>query len=103
MEDPDEAWIDGEVVSVNGENVKVLCTSGKTVSSSLDFYHLKMFVFGRIPYYDFGSCNLPFTFAFKIPCCWSSIPFTYIIIFLSHTLKQLTHLFLWITSWFFLN
>lgn len=31
VEDPDEAWIDGEVVSVNGENVKVLCTSGKTV------------------------------------------------------------------------
>lgn len=31
VEDPDVAWIDGEVVEVNGENVKVLCTSGKTV------------------------------------------------------------------------
>ncbi|KAK6143975.1 hypothetical protein DH2020_020795 [Rehmannia glutinosa] len=31
VEDPDEAWIDGEVVAVNGEDVKVLCTSGKTV------------------------------------------------------------------------
>ncbi|XP_073292332.1 myosin-6-like [Primulina huaijiensis] len=31
VEDPDVAWIDGEVVAVNGEDVKVLCTSGKTV------------------------------------------------------------------------
>lgn len=31
VEDPDEAWIDGEVVAVNGEDIKVLCTSGKTV------------------------------------------------------------------------
>ncbi|KAL6502932.1 Myosin-6 [Orobanche hederae] len=31
VEDPDAAWIDGEVVAVNGEDVKVLCTSGKTV------------------------------------------------------------------------
>ncbi|KAG8389131.1 hypothetical protein BUALT_Bualt02G0197300 [Buddleja alternifolia] len=31
VEDPDAAWIDGEVVAVNGENIKVQCTSGKTV------------------------------------------------------------------------
>lgn len=31
IEDPDEAWLDGEVVEINGENLKVLCTSGKTV------------------------------------------------------------------------
>uniref|UniRef100_A0A803LAF0 Myosin-6-like n=1 Tax=Chenopodium quinoa TaxID=63459 RepID=A0A803LAF0_CHEQI len=31
IEDPDVVWIDGEVVEINGENVKVLCTSGKTV------------------------------------------------------------------------
>ncbi|KAK2986359.1 hypothetical protein RJ640_026623 [Escallonia rubra] len=31
LEDPDEAWIDGEVVGVNGEDIKVLCSSGKTV------------------------------------------------------------------------
>ncbi|KAL0418596.1 UNVERIFIED_CONTAM: Myosin-8 [Sesamum radiatum] len=31
VEDPDVAWIDGEVVAVNGEDIKVLCTSGKTV------------------------------------------------------------------------
>ncbi|KAL3850022.1 hypothetical protein ACJIZ3_011904 [Penstemon smallii] len=31
VEDPDVAWIDGEVISVNGEDIKVLCTSGKTV------------------------------------------------------------------------
>lgn len=32
VEDPDEAWLDGEVLEVNGEEVKVNCTSGKTVS-----------------------------------------------------------------------
>lgn len=32
VEDRDEAWIDGEVVEVNGEDIKVLCTSGKHVS-----------------------------------------------------------------------
>ncbi|XP_010522522.1 PREDICTED: myosin-6 [Tarenaya hassleriana] len=31
VEDPDEAWMDGEVVEVNGEEIKVLCTSEKTV------------------------------------------------------------------------
>lgn len=35
VEDPDEAWIDGEVVEINGENIKVLCTSGKTVGPHL--------------------------------------------------------------------
>lgn len=32
VEDPDVAWVDGEVVEVNGEDVKVNCTSGKLVS-----------------------------------------------------------------------
>lgn len=32
LEDPDEAWIDGEVVEINKEDIKVLCTSGKTVT-----------------------------------------------------------------------
>eukprot|EP00257_Ricinus_communis_P026051 XP_025013465.1 myosin-6 [Ricinus communis] len=31
LEDPDVAWIDGEVVEMKGDNIKVLCTSGKTV------------------------------------------------------------------------
>ncbi|KAK4418459.1 Myosin-6 [Sesamum alatum] len=31
VEDTDVAWIDGEVVAVNNEDIKVLCTSGKTV------------------------------------------------------------------------
>jgi RecJ-like exonuclease len=39
MEDPDEAWIDGEVVKVDGEEIKVLCTSGKTVSALNDITH----------------------------------------------------------------
>ncbi|KAJ6687161.1 MYOSIN [Salix purpurea] len=32
LEDPDEAWIDGEVVEINKEDIKVLCTSGQTVT-----------------------------------------------------------------------
>ncbi|XP_042483036.1 myosin-6-like [Macadamia integrifolia] len=31
VEDPDVAWMDGEVLDVNGEDIKVSCTSGKTV------------------------------------------------------------------------
>jgi len=34
VEDPDAAWIDGEVLEVNGDEIKVSCTSGKTVSFS---------------------------------------------------------------------
>ncbi|KAL6343065.1 hypothetical protein AAG906_017877 [Vitis piasezkii] len=30
VEDPEIAWIDGEVVEVNGEEIKIICTSGKT-------------------------------------------------------------------------
>lgn len=31
VEDADEAWLDGEVVEISGEQIKVLCTSGKQV------------------------------------------------------------------------
>ncbi|KAL6210845.1 hypothetical protein ACLB2K_016077 [Fragaria x ananassa] len=31
VEDSEEAWLDGEIVEVKGEEIKVLCTSGKTV------------------------------------------------------------------------
>nr|GEV05451.1 myosin-6-like [Tanacetum cinerariifolium] len=31
VEDPDEAWLDGEVIEVTGDNIKVTTTSGKTV------------------------------------------------------------------------
>ncbi|RXH87188.1 hypothetical protein DVH24_028688 [Malus domestica] len=31
VEDPEEAWLDGEIVEIKSENYKVLCTSGKTV------------------------------------------------------------------------
>lgn len=36
LEDPEVTWIDGEVVEVNGDQIKVLCTSGKTVSAFSD-------------------------------------------------------------------
>lgn len=32
VEDPDAAWLDGEVLEVKGEDIKVLCTTGKTVT-----------------------------------------------------------------------
>ncbi|XP_022953483.1 myosin-6-like [Cucurbita moschata] len=32
LEDSEEAWIEGEVLEVRGEEIKVLCTSGKTVA-----------------------------------------------------------------------
>lgn len=38
VEDPDVAWEDGEVVEVHGEEIKVLCTSGKTVSALDNIY-----------------------------------------------------------------
>uniref|UniRef100_A0A7N0UBG2 Myosin-6-like n=1 Tax=Kalanchoe fedtschenkoi TaxID=63787 RepID=A0A7N0UBG2_KALFE len=31
LEDSDDAWIDGNVLEVNGDDIKVLCASGKTV------------------------------------------------------------------------
>lgn len=39
VEDSDVAWIDGEVVEVNGQDIKVLCTSGKTVSKLTELFH----------------------------------------------------------------
>lgn len=41
VEDPDVAWIDGEVLEVNGSDIKVLCTNGKTVSEHMAFYSRK--------------------------------------------------------------
>ncbi|KAJ4913431.1 Myosin-14 [Raphanus sativus] len=32
VEDPEEAWIDGKVIEVNGNDIKVKCSSGKTVA-----------------------------------------------------------------------
>lgn len=58
LEDSEEAWIEGEVLEIRGEDIKVLCTSGKKVSFlflplliciqsflSLNFY-LCLFFFG---------------------------------------------------------
>ncbi|KAK6145891.1 hypothetical protein DH2020_019760 [Rehmannia glutinosa] len=36
VEDPEVAWIDGEVVEVNGEEIKVVCTSGKTAVANVE-------------------------------------------------------------------
>ncbi|WJX18339.1 Myosin-6 [Trifolium repens] len=40
VEDSDVAWIDGEVLAVNGDEIKVRCTSGKTVAvKASSVYH----------------------------------------------------------------
>ena len=36
VEDPEDAWIDGEVTQINGKNVTIITTNGKTVSLLLD-------------------------------------------------------------------
>ncbi|KAE8673849.1 hypothetical protein F3Y22_tig00111769pilonHSYRG00028 [Hibiscus syriacus] len=41
VEDPDDAWIDGEVIEINGDEIKVLCTSNKTVVSKTSSAHPK--------------------------------------------------------------
>ncbi|XP_010490294.1 PREDICTED: myosin-13-like [Camelina sativa] len=41
VQDPEEAWLDGEVVEVNGEDIKVQCTSGKTVVVKVSNTHPK--------------------------------------------------------------
>ncbi|ERN15904.1 hypothetical protein AMTR_s00039p00219460 [Amborella trichopoda] len=35
VEDPDEAWADGEVVEVKGQEIKISCSSGKTVTANV--------------------------------------------------------------------
>lgn len=34
MLDPEVAWMDGEVIEVNGEDLEISCTSGRTVSDA---------------------------------------------------------------------
>ncbi|KAI9122087.1 hypothetical protein K1719_006776 [Acacia pycnantha] len=41
VEDSEVSWIDGEVLAVNGEEIKVLCTSGKTVVVKASDIHPK--------------------------------------------------------------
>lgn len=36
VDDPDVSWIDGEVTEIKGDNIKINCTSGKTVSLYCD-------------------------------------------------------------------
>ncbi|XP_072971215.1 myosin-6-like isoform X1 [Typha angustifolia] len=41
VEDPDEAWVDGEVLEVNGDNINIHCSSGKTVTAKSSSVHPK--------------------------------------------------------------
>ncbi|KAF5736685.1 myosin-6-like [Tripterygium wilfordii] len=50
LEDPEEAWVDGEVMEVNGEEITVDCTSGKTVVAKVSS------VFPKDP--EFPSCGV---------------------------------------------
>lgn len=58
VEDRDEAWIDGEVVEVNGEDIKVLCTSGKHVYASCFSSKIKTFWWKNSFYLLFCFPNL---------------------------------------------
>ncbi|KAE8665603.1 Myosin-10 [Hibiscus syriacus] len=39
--DPDDAWIDGEVLDINGDEIKVKCTSNKTIVANTSSAHPK--------------------------------------------------------------
>ncbi|KAL5708068.1 hypothetical protein ACHQM5_018903 [Ranunculus cassubicifolius] len=41
VEDPDDAWIDGEVLEVNGNEIKISLTSGKTVVANVSTVYPK--------------------------------------------------------------
>ncbi|KAL6635354.1 hypothetical protein ACP70R_028025 [Stipagrostis hirtigluma subsp. patula] len=41
VEDPDVAWIDGEVIKVNGDTITVKCSNGKTVTAKASNVHAK--------------------------------------------------------------
>lgn len=41
VEDPEVAWIDGEVSEVNGDNVTVSCSSGKTITAKVSNVYAK--------------------------------------------------------------
>ena len=45
VEDPGLAWIDGEVVRINGNEVHVKTTNWKTVSAPLSFFLLLLLLF----------------------------------------------------------
>ena len=48
VEDPYEAWIDGEVLTVSGDKVKIICTSGMTVGTlDPEFYLVFYLLFPR--------------------------------------------------------
>lgn len=44
LEDPEVAWIDGEVVKISGEDITVNLTSGKTVCGAPLIYKLSIFI-----------------------------------------------------------
>uniref|UniRef100_A0A2C9UDX1 Uncharacterized protein n=1 Tax=Manihot esculenta TaxID=3983 RepID=A0A2C9UDX1_MANES len=41
VDDPDVSWIDGEVTEIKGDNIKINCTSGKTVVAKASDVHPK--------------------------------------------------------------
>ena len=58
IEDPDEAWLDGEVVEI-----KVLSTSGNTVSAFDNIFFLEIFIiYVLLAEFSFSMCHLLFIF-----------------------------------------
>lgn len=52
LEDATEAWIEGEITEVNGDNIKVHCTTGKTVSTCFDVI-LGFYLLGTVQRHEF--------------------------------------------------
>lgn len=50
VEDPVEAWIDGEVVEINGDEITINTSSGKTVGSFIQYFF--SLVIGHIMVYQ---------------------------------------------------
>lgn len=65
VEDQDEAWLDGEVVEINGEQIKVLCTSGKQVCA----FHMFKSNNVCVCVFGFGSMR-SFNETFLVFICW---------------------------------
>ena len=45
VEDPDVAWIDGDVLEIKGANIKIKCSSGREVSINFAKFYLSTLQF----------------------------------------------------------
>ncbi|KAL3577956.1 hypothetical protein D5086_019460 [Populus alba] len=55
VEDPEEAWMDGEVVEVNGEDITVNCAPGKMKPGGIIAHHDEACMFPRLTHETFAE------------------------------------------------